>query len=263
MINDGTKDKSAEIAKEYARNDYRIKVYDFQNCGVSVARNRGLFYSRGEYIVFVDGDDWVATNMLSDLIHYANSTDVDMIKYGVEEINFARNKHNLIKFNNKRIYCNNILKKYFEGVLWTMPCNALYKRELALSVRFPEGLTYEDNYTAGMYLALAKKVLVVPDIYYFYRVNPQGASKGGVKYPLDKCLVIYRLITDLKGLYIDPEMFCWKFAVEVYHFIRGWNNLYRVCAVEKNFLYYVMSRLDIRRKMSLLYIVFKKRILIK
>ena len=57
VINDGTRDRSAEIAKEYAQKDNRVRVYDYENGGLSAARNRGLELAQGDYISFVDGDD--------------------------------------------------------------------------------------------------------------------------------------------------------------------------------------------------------------
>ena len=59
VVNDGTKDRSAEIAKEYAAKDSRIKVFDFENGGLSVARNRGLEIATGDYISYIDSDDWI------------------------------------------------------------------------------------------------------------------------------------------------------------------------------------------------------------
>ena len=63
VVNDGTKDRSAEIAKEYAAKDSRIKVYDFKNGGLSVARNRGLEIAIGDYISYIDSDDWLDTKI--------------------------------------------------------------------------------------------------------------------------------------------------------------------------------------------------------
>ena len=67
VINDGTRDRSAEIAKEYARKDSRIRVYDYENAGVSVARNRGLDLAKGDYISFVDSDDWLNSDFYKKL----------------------------------------------------------------------------------------------------------------------------------------------------------------------------------------------------
>ena len=68
VINDGTKDQSALIAKEYACVDERIKVYDFDNGGLSVARNRGLEIAQGKYVAFLDGDDCIEPDMYLGLI---------------------------------------------------------------------------------------------------------------------------------------------------------------------------------------------------
>ena len=83
VVNDGTKDRSAEIAKEYATKDSRIKVYDFQNGGLSVARNRGLEIATGDYISYIDSDDWLDTKMYETLLKAAMKNDADMVKCGI------------------------------------------------------------------------------------------------------------------------------------------------------------------------------------
>lgn len=85
VINDGTKDKSAEIAKKYAAKDHRIKVYDYPNGGLSVARNRGLEHAHGDYIAFLDSDDWLDLKMYETLIKVALDNDADMVKCGFME----------------------------------------------------------------------------------------------------------------------------------------------------------------------------------
>lgn len=263
VINDGTKDKSAEIAKSYAIKDKRIKVFDFENGGVSLARNRGLDLSNGEYISFIDGDDWVAPTMYMDLVGIMLKDNPDMIKFSVDEVDVENNKIHKIHFEEKELITDELINKYFDGVLYIMPCNGFYKRELAVQVKYPEGLTYEDNYTAGMYLALSNKVMIIPHVYYFYRVNLSGASKSVSKKPLDKCLVVKMLMDDLNKKGVNANKFLWKFSIEVYHFIRGINSLYRVCAVERSMYDYVMSNLDLRRKVVLRYLIYKNNIKIK
>ena len=85
VVNDGTKDRSAEIAKEYAAKDSRIKVYDFKNGGLSVARNRGLEIATGDYISYIDSDDWIDLKLFEVLLDTALTRNVDMVKYGVIE----------------------------------------------------------------------------------------------------------------------------------------------------------------------------------
>ena len=69
VVNDGTPDKSAIIAKEFAAKHANIKVIDQDNQGLSVARNTGIHYSKGDYIWFVDSDDYIADNCLARIIH--------------------------------------------------------------------------------------------------------------------------------------------------------------------------------------------------
>lgn len=106
VINDGTKDQSAVVAKKFACVDERIKVYDFDNGGLSVARNRGLEIAQGKYVAFLDSDDWIEPDMYLDLIQEMEKAHLDMIKCAVYEVFENSTKHE-IKFRSE------LLKKYF------------------------------------------------------------------------------------------------------------------------------------------------------
>lgn len=262
VVNDGTKDKSAEIAKEYATKDSRIKVYDFQNGGLSVARNRGLEIATGDYISYIDSDDWLDTKMYETLLETAMKNEADMVKCGIIETNGAAEEK--ITFSDVKIINNEqhkAFKNYFKGILWTLAWNGLYKKELAKKVKFPDNVVHEDNYSSGMFLYLAKKVIAMPSCLNYYRVNDAGISKGGVKRPLDKILAISKLKQDLLKLGFADKKLDWKLSVEFYHFVRGWNDdLYRVVAMKKDLYEYVMSNLDTRRKLSFWWMGRKKKV---
>lgn len=262
VVNDGTKDKSAEIAKEYATKDSRIKVYDFQNGGLSVARNRGLEIATGDYISYIDSDDWLDTKMYETLLETAMKNEADMVKCGIIETNGAAEEK--ITFSDVKIINNEqhkAFKNYFKGILWTLAWNGLYKKELAKKVKFPDNVVHEDNYSSGIFLYLAKKVIAMPSCLNYYRVNDAGISKGGVKRPLDKILAISKLKQDLLKLGFADKKLDWKLSVEFYHFVRGWNDdLYRVVAMKKDLYEYVMSHLDNRRKLSFWWMGRKKKV---
>lgn len=262
VVNDGTKDRSAEIAKEYATKDSRIKVYDFQNGGLSVARNRGLEIATGDYISYIDSDDWLDTKMYETLLEAAMKNDADMVKCGIIETNGVT--EDKITFSDIKIINNEqnkAFENYFNGMLWTLAWNGLYKKELAKKVKFPENVVHEDNYSSGMFLYLAKKVIAMPFCLNYYRVNDAGISKGGVKKPLDKILAIIKLKQDLLKLGFADKKLDWKLSVEFYHFVRGWNDdLYRVVAMKKDLYEYVMSNLDTRRKLSFWWMGRKKKV---
>lgn len=250
VVNDGTKDRSAEIAKEYAAKDSRIKVYDFENGGISVARNRGLEIATGDYISYIDSDDWLDKRMYETLLKSAIQNNADMVKCGIIETNVAKEEN--FTFSNEKIINNEQhigFENYFNGMLWTVVWNGLYKRELAKKVKFPDNVVNEDNYSSGIFLYLAKKILVIPFCGNYYRVNDAGISKGGVKKPLDKILAISKLKKDLLALGFADKKLDWKLSIEFYHFVRGWNdNMYRVVAMKKDLYEYVMSNIDVRRK---------------
>lgn len=262
VINDGTKDRSAEIAKEYAAKDSRIKVYDFKNGGLSVARNRGLEIATGEYISYLDSDDWLDTKMYETLLETAMKNEADMVKCGIIETNGASEEK--ITFSDVKIINNEqhkAFENYFKGILWTLAWNGLYKKELAKKVKFPDNVVHEDNYSSGMFLYLAKKVIAMPFCLNYYRVNDAGISKGGVKKPLDKILAIIKWKQDLLKLGFADKKIDWKLSVEFYHFVRGWNDdLYRVVAMKKDLYEYVMSNLDTRRKLSFWWMGRKKKV---
>lgn len=262
VVNDGTKDRSADIAKEYAAKDSRIKVYDFKNGGLSVARNRGLEIATGEYISYLDSDDWLDTKMYETLLETAMKNEADMVKCGIIETNGVAEEK--ITFKDVKIINNDqhkAFKNYFKGILWTLAWNGLYKKELAKKVKFPDNVVHEDNYSSGMFLYLAKKVIAMPFCLNYYRVNDAGISKGGVKKPLDKILAIIKLKQDLLKLGFADKKIDWKLSVEFYHFVRGWNDdLYRVVAMKKDLYEYVMSNLDTRRKLSFWWMGRKKKV---
>ena len=261
VVNDGTKDRSAEIAKEYAAKDSRMKVYDFENGGVSLARNRGVELANGEYIAYLDSDDWVDKKFYAVLLKAAMVNDADMVKCGFIETD-CRSK-DIVSFDSDAVELNEnnkCFEHYFDGVLWTVPPNAFYSIKLAKKVLFPLNLRYEDNYSSGAFLYYAKKVVSLKYAGYYYRINMDGFSKGVMKRPLDKILAISKLKKELMKSGFDDNKLDWKLCVEFYHFVRGWNDLYRVVAMQNDLYEYVMNNLDTRRKISFWWMVWKRRI---
>src|SRR5699024_5688212 len=79
IIDDGSEDDSLSICKFYEKNDKRIKVYSQVNKGVSHARNRGLSLAQGYYLSFVDADDYIAKDFISQLVHTINVQNTDVV----------------------------------------------------------------------------------------------------------------------------------------------------------------------------------------
>lgn len=159
LINDGSTDDSAEICEKYAREDSRIKIIHQDRQGVSKARNVGLQHSNGEYILFVDSDDFIESNMCKNLLTKINRDNCDMVfcrynivkneqKIKVNEINLQSLVNDL---NIKYLFYRSSQIKISEGVesiygnvigsTWRI----LYKKELLSNLKFDENITYMED----------------------------------------------------------------------------------------------------------------------
>lgn len=276
VINDGSTDNSLGVAEICARRDNRIRIYNFENAGLSEARNRGLRVAQGDYIAFLDSDDWVEKDMYKILMSYAVNNNCDMVKCSVREFGHGINRKIMPIDNIITNKCDvggeqgSLLKKYyFQDFLWKIACNGIYKRDLALKVYFPKGLCFEDNYSAGMYLFYASKVMMIDKILYNYRVNFAGISKSGNKRPLDIAIVTQQLINDLKEQKFNENNFMnklyQKMARELFHFIRGSgkeNKKFKLIYIDKTLYEWLILKLNFRRRILLYYYIVKNNIII-
>lgn len=140
IVNDGSLDKSIDIIKKYVKqNPTKIKYYEKKNGGLSSARNYGLEYATGEYIAFLDSDDYVETNMYEEMYILAKKEKADMV-----ECDFLWEwEYGKKIFDKRREYkIKEEMMKKPRVVAW----NKIYKREILnkYKIRFPEGLIYED-----------------------------------------------------------------------------------------------------------------------
>lgn len=169
-INDGSTDNSLSIINEYAKIDSRIKVYTIENKGVSAARNYGILVATGEYIGFVDSDDWIDKDFYEKLYDAIKSEHADIAVGEIKRVNkFWQNYH--LKINGKHV-TENINEKV---KLCNMPdkCyvwNKLYKSEMLKNsdIRFEEGIIYEDILFTLQILNYSKKLVTVPGTLYYY-----------------------------------------------------------------------------------------------
>ena len=261
VINDGTKDRSAELAKEYAQKDSRIRIYDYENGGLSVARNRGLDLAKGDYISFVDSDDWLHPDFYMKLAGALETNDADIAKCSIIETDTVTER--VIGFQ-KSIAKKADFDLYFSkgGMLWIVVWNALYKREIVTCIHYPVGVNFEDNYASGMYLFKAKTVVELKDALYYYRYNTSGISKGIQKYPFDHLIMYSRLRNDLFKLGFTDKRMDSLVAAETFRLIRdrGASRMYRIKAIDKEWYEYVKDNLSLRRKLILYYLLHKMHI---
>lgn len=171
LIEDGTKDNSGIICDEYAKKDSRIKVIHQKNMGLSGARNTGLKNSTGDFITFVDSDDFIDNKMLEIMLLALKENDADIVEGGTI---FCDENGKYIKENtlNKiKIYENEyqIEKLLMNKDITTTSWGKLYKKELLKNFEFPLGKYHEDTFTTYKFLHLSKKTIVLNQSFYHYR----------------------------------------------------------------------------------------------
>lgn len=171
-VNDGSADGSAAILDEYAAKDARIKVIHQENAGVSAARNAGLDAATGEFVTFVDADDWVELWGYEKAVSCMED-DVDLVCFGTHVDGFSASPYHEILVRHltvrsrKRMPLGAGLQVELGGEIW----NKLYRRELIerAAVRFPVGLFYgEDKIFYFCYASQAAFVTCLPDMLYHY-----------------------------------------------------------------------------------------------
>ncbi|HWJ77145.1 MAG TPA: glycosyltransferase [Niallia sp.] len=176
LINDGSPDQCGEICDEFSRMDERIKVIHKENGGLSDARNAGLDIASGDYIGFVDSDDWINKNMYDILINTAIKEGSDIVEckfmnvYDREDT-FNKEDTGIIKtFSNVESLKNHFNSKYFYRCVWSK----IYKKDLFKDLRFPQNRLAEDLFLTHELFFKAKKVSHINYTGYYYFIRPDS-----------------------------------------------------------------------------------------
>jgi len=175
LINDASSDKSLEICKKYEQQDNRVTVLNFNEFkGVSAARNEGLKLVKGEFIGFVDSDDYIDLNFYEKLYYAAQEHNADMAYASI--IRRYPNKDKIrLKIDELNVYTKDY-DKFINAKAVEMPSiwNKIYRKTYfdQANLNFVEGMYYEDKLFVAKSLYYANKVVAVPDINYYYMVNP-------------------------------------------------------------------------------------------
>jgi len=178
-VNDGSTDNSLQILEDFQK-EYQdlVKVYSTENCGVSHARNYGLARAIGEYILFVDSDDFIEKNMCEKLYQKAVDDQNDLVicgRYNVfENEHTGQMKRDIIGtdlINRNFILSEN---KYELAHILPFPWDKLFKRELLEGMQFPENMRFEDLVFVYQVVCKAKHIGVVEEPLYNYRKTTQG-----------------------------------------------------------------------------------------
>lgn len=178
LIDDGSTDGSAALC-DHLGADYKdvVIVYHQPNGGLSEARNKGIELSCGEYITFVDSDDFVGTQTYPQLMQLAEDhPEYDVVEFPVVEHYGNTHRQRLLSF--EEVTYTDVqdywlrCKAYRHTYVW----NKIYRRRLYDDVRFPRGKSFEDALTYPRLLACAKHIHTTSCGLYYYCFNPKGIT---------------------------------------------------------------------------------------
>lgn len=175
LVDDGSPDNCGKICDEYAEKDSRVKVIHKKNGGQADARNFGIEAASGEFIGFVDSDDYIEPYMYQEMIDYMQQNSLDIVCGDTKQIKGKkikfkpRHKENLI-WNKNEAICENL-----SGSLDNAVTNKIYKRKVIGDIRFPKGRVYEDVATIYKFIYNADRVGYLAKGYYYY-IKRKGST---------------------------------------------------------------------------------------
>jgi glycosyltransferase involved in cell wall biosynthesis len=183
LVDDGSTDDSGSICDEYAKEDARVKVYHQKNGGASAAKNKGILNARGKYVVFVDIDDEIESNMIADNVILAESSHADLVLYGFWY--YDMDNHKLIPNKLKSCFSgdgteffHNFLIQTIDSEMINPPWNKMIRRRVLMEnkilfdTRCP---VYEDITFAMELMCYVNMIVVNNKLYYKYFVRSSGS----------------------------------------------------------------------------------------
>lgn len=179
-VNDGSTDNSLEILNRFKD---KITIIDKENEGSGVARNVGIDRAQGEYIFFIDGDDWLEDNVLEKIVNKADELNTDILVfgglsyYGDKGKNGGYSKNKLPKKYFNRVFSAEDIKKDIFKFPST-PWSKLYRREFLLknNIRFQHIKVGQDQLPFFHSMITAEKIAILPENIYCYRKNRKGSA---------------------------------------------------------------------------------------
>ena len=203
LVDDGSPDNCPKMCDEYAKIDSRIVVIHKENGGLSDARNAGLDICKGEWITFVDSDDWIAINSIEQLLHFAQDNNSNLAIGNHEKFHLGDQISGLITESKCEVISQYQALEYLSskyGLNFTVSWGKLYKHELWTTLRFPKRKLYEDAYIRHIIYSNATNICFVDAPFYKY-LQRDDSIMGQTKDPLhalEPRIILYSFLRNSK-----------------------------------------------------------------
>lgn len=274
LVDDGSTDNSGRICDLYKNKNSNIQVIRKCNGGQSSARNKGIEIATGDYIAFVDSDDWIANDIYEYCINLSEATNSDVVDFKCiftkgENTNPQQNCDFNIKIvEDKEILRDYLLRGQTEKAPFS-PCRKLYKSNLFTKIRFPEGKINEDISTNYKVLMNCKRIVHTDKIGYFYFQNSISTTRNGL---MNKDFDLLDACKELEELTLNEDYTDIQYLVKV-KYARSYFSLlakiafygisdetidrkstidYLTCELRKNFRLLIKSPMQLNRKLMVI-----------
>lgn len=203
LVNDGSTDKSAKICNEFANIDPRIRVIHKENGGLSDARNAALDVFAGDYVTFLDSDDFVSENCYEQNMQYFDNPEVDIVQFAYKRLlPSGKTIDGVSVDDNKDV--TDIHEKFKEAFLKlkirSYAWNKIYKRQVFNDLRYPVGRNYEDRYLLPEILSRPYNIKYSSKGYVFYRIREGQITKTNSQHNLESQMLANLHIIEIAQL---------------------------------------------------------------
>ena len=184
LVDDGSPDSCPELCDKFAEADKRIKVIHKNNGGLSDARNAGIDMATGDYITFVDSDDFLLEDMIETLYCLSEKYKADFVMCKKMDCGDDDTISTIVPpsdSSNIKVFegCEKMAAYLKTNQIETTAWKKLYRRYLLDDIRFPKGKIHEDAFTTYKLVDIAKRIVVTQKVGYVYRNNPQSIMNNG------------------------------------------------------------------------------------
>lgn len=243
LIDDGSPDTSGKICNDYAAKDSRIRVFHKENGGVSSARNLGLREALGEWVCFVDSDDWIEKDCFKVAYKYVIDDQLDCLQFSYKRIN---SQGNVLITDSAETSVMNLEDYINKGVFCFRAWGSIIRKSIidSANLRFIEGLKLaEDQIFILTAIAHCKRIKRIQDIFYCYLFNENSATQNSRFLDVCDTIIAFSVFQHKKlfNKYIDERILSHSiFALKL-----------NDCKIP--ILYKTLKRIDINTKISGLY----------
>ena len=176
LVNDGSRDDSKDICQEFIHKDERFRYFEQENLGISAARNTGILNSNGEFITFIEGDDFVDPNYLEELYHTALKNDSEIVVASYKEFNENDNNYYIHVFDDleEHFIQNELIQK--REIEFETSWGILFHKRLFETILFPVGKSLGDCFTNYKLFMESCKASYIHKDFYIHRIRKGSLS---------------------------------------------------------------------------------------